>query len=60
MAGGKWPPLVDEAPELGRQRLVDPNPIMPPIPTFVWNGNCHANDFPVQFDASLKVDGTPH
>ena len=25
MAGGKWPPLVDEAPELKRKYLTDPN-----------------------------------
>ncbi|KAI2512881.1 Aminopeptidase P [Fragilaria crotonensis] len=30
MAGGKWPPLHDEAPELGRQRLTDPNPMPSP------------------------------
>lgn len=31
MAGGNWPPLTDEAPELGRERLTDPNP-MPSLP----------------------------
>ena len=30
MAGGKWPPLRDEAPELGRQRLLDPTPLPAP------------------------------
>jgi Xaa-Pro dipeptidase len=30
MAGGKWPPLQDEAPELGRKRLTDPNPMPSP------------------------------
>ena len=29
MAGGKWPPLADEAPELGRKHLTDPTR-MPP------------------------------
>ena len=27
MAGGQWPPRVDEAPELGRKRLTDPTPL---------------------------------
>lgn len=30
MAGGKWPPMQDEAPELGRARLLDPTPLPPP------------------------------
>jgi Xaa-Pro dipeptidase len=30
MAGGKWPPLHDDAPELGRERLTDPNPLPSP------------------------------
>mmetsp|Transcript_20378 Transcript_20378/g.33726 ORF Transcript_20378/g.33726 Transcript_20378/m.33726 type:complete len:518 (+) Transcript_20378:84-1637(+) len=30
MAGGKWPPLEDKAPELGRQRLLDPTPLPAP------------------------------
>jgi Xaa-Pro dipeptidase len=35
MAGGKWPPTKDSAPELRRQRLTDPNPLIysgPPSP----------------------------
>jgi len=27
--GGKWPPIKDEAPELRRTRLCDPNPLQP-------------------------------
>jgi hypothetical protein len=30
MAGGKWPPRHDDAPELGRERLTDPNPLPSP------------------------------
>ena len=30
MAGGKWPPVQDDAPELGRQRLTDPTPLPAP------------------------------
>lgn len=30
MAGGKWPPLTDEAPELRRVRLTDPTPLPSP------------------------------
>jgi Xaa-Pro dipeptidase len=30
MAGGKWPPREDRAPELGRQRLLDPSPLPAP------------------------------
>jgi Xaa-Pro dipeptidase len=30
MAGGKWPPLRDEAPELLRVRLTDPTPLPSP------------------------------
>ena len=30
MAGDKWLPLRDEAPELGRQRLFDPTPLLVP------------------------------
>jgi Xaa-Pro dipeptidase len=30
MAGGKWPPREDKAPELGRQRLLDPSPLPAP------------------------------
>uniref|UniRef100_A0A7S0PXC5 Peptidase M24 domain-containing protein n=1 Tax=Asterionellopsis glacialis TaxID=33640 RepID=A0A7S0PXC5_9STRA len=33
MAGGKWPPMKDEAPELCRDRLTDPNPLPPPPPS---------------------------
>ena len=32
MAGGKWPPTKDNAPELRRERLTDPNPIQLPSP----------------------------
>jgi Xaa-Pro dipeptidase len=32
MAGGKWPPLKDEMPELRRKRLTDPNPLPLPSP----------------------------
>ena len=27
--GGKWPPVKDDAPELRRKRLCDPNPLQP-------------------------------
>lgn len=30
MAGGKWPPLEDKAPEMGRKRLLDPTPLPAP------------------------------
>ena len=30
MAGGKWPPMTDAAPELGRKRLTDPTPLPSP------------------------------
>lgn len=30
MAGGKWPPMKDEAPELRRLRLTEPNPLPSP------------------------------
>lgn len=30
MTNGKWPPLKDEAPELRRKRLLDPNPLPSP------------------------------
>jgi Xaa-Pro dipeptidase len=30
MAGGKWPPIKDDAPELRRERLTDPKPLPPP------------------------------
>jgi Xaa-Pro dipeptidase len=30
MAGGKWPPLKDVAPELRRKRLTSPNPLPSP------------------------------
>jgi Xaa-Pro dipeptidase len=30
MAGGKWPPTQDEAPELGRKRLLEPKPLPAP------------------------------
>jgi len=30
MAGGKWPPIKDEAPELLRERLTDPTPLPSP------------------------------
>lgn len=33
MAGGSWPPRHDDAPELGRERLTDPNPLPSPIPS---------------------------
>jgi len=30
MSGGKWPPTKDAAPELRRERLLDPNPLPSP------------------------------
>ncbi|CAB9508484.1 Pro aminopeptidase PEPP [Seminavis robusta] len=30
MSGGKWPPTEDKAPELRRERLLDPNPLPSP------------------------------
>ena len=30
MSKGKWPPTKDSAPELRRERLLDPNPLPPP------------------------------
>lgn len=32
MAGGKWPPVKDEMPELRRERLTDPSPVPLPSP----------------------------
>ena len=33
MAGGKWPPMIDEAPELRRLKLTDPISPLPPPPS---------------------------